>query len=108
MGKRNENGWVCTVCSEKFISRRLLQIHRKEKHNNGKTQNHFCECYCQFCGKKSTSRSGNTVHEKSCSKNPNRVDGATKGYKMTDEQRKHCSEARKRTIAKQPGCCKPE
>ena len=103
MVKRNESGWICAICSEKFISRRLLLIHRKEKHNNGKTQNHFCECYCQFCGKKFTTHSGNTIHEKSCSKNPNRVDGATKGYKMTEEQRKHCSEARKRIIAKNGG-----
>ena len=81
----------------------MLLTHRKEMHNNGKTQNHFCECYCQFCGKKFTTRSGNAVHEKSCSKNPNRVDGATKGHKMTEEQRKRCSEARKRTIAKNGG-----
>jgi very-short-patch-repair endonuclease len=91
--------WVCPICSQVFETRAKFFVHKKDTGH----KNFFCECYCQFCGKKSTTRSGNTLHERSCSKNPNRVNGATKGYKMTEEQRRHCSEARKRAIAKNGG-----
>ena len=90
--------WICPVCAQAFNTRAKLFTHKKDSGHR-----YFHECYCRFCGKKSTTSSGNTLHEKSCFKNPNRVNGSTKGYKMTEEQRKHCSEARKKYIKNHGG-----
>lgn len=100
---RKCGGWDCVKCGLNFATRALLALHKKEAHKGEPVQNHYKECFCKFCGRRSTSRSGNTLHEKSCKLNPQRVDGSSKGYKMTEEQRKRCSDVRKRTIAKNGG-----
>ena len=100
---RKSGGWDCPKCGLNFATRALLTSHKKEVHNNESVQNHYKECFCKFCGRRSTSKEGNTLHEKTCKLNPQRVDGPNKGYKMTEEQRKHCSEARKRVIQKNGG-----
>lgn len=78
------NNWKCTICGNVFKTRREMQEHRKQ---HEKTQNHFCVCYCKFCGRKSTSKEGNTLHEKSCLENPNRVSGSNFGKHISDETR---------------------
>lgn len=98
-----KDGWKCSICGEIFRVRRLMTLHRKEVHKSEKYHNTLVSEVCQFCGRSSTTRSGLKLHEKSCSKNPNRVNGMSKGRKMTDEQRRHCSEARKRVIAQNGG-----
>jgi very-short-patch-repair endonuclease len=82
--------WVCTICGEIFRTRRDLQKHRKQAHEGelGKP-NHYCEVECRFCGKKTTTKEGNTKHEKYCEKNPNKV--KYKGHP--------CGEAQKRIIS---------
>lgn len=48
--------------------------------------------YCKYCGKATNWSNSNTLHEKSCYKNPNRVPGATYGSHRTEEEKKHLSE----------------
>jgi hypothetical protein len=44
------------------------------------------EHICPFCKRvKITTNGGEKLHERSCSKNPNRVDGANKGFKFSEE-----------------------
>ena len=71
--------WICSICGEKLESRQKLRNHRSThleselksdasiSHSNTKG-----DFYCKFCGRHSTTKSGNTNHEKFCKSNPNR------------------------------------
>lgn len=69
-----QGGWDCCFCKQNFRTRRELQEHKKQDHLNDKQRfgNHFNICYCVFCGRKFTSKEGNTVHERFCKNNPKR------------------------------------
>lgn len=77
--------WKCDFCNEVFRTRQLLFAHKKQfKHrSSGKTP--WLEFKCQFCGKISHKKSGNTLHEKSCLKNPNRAPGCHFGSHYSEE-----------------------
>lgn len=98
------NNWKCAYCNDIFATRRLLEDHRKNMHPNESHRggSHHIECYCRYCGQKSSTPNGNTVHEKSCIKNPNRIDGPTKGLKLSEEQKKKISESRKKYLEEHP------
>lgn len=80
------NNWLCKNCNKVFRTRRELLKHRKENHSlEGRKENPFVDCYCSFCGRKSTTLSGNSLHERSCLKNPNRVPGVSFGKHYSEE-----------------------
>ena len=86
MRKRKTDGWKCQTCDLIFETRQKLFSHRKDEHpsKNGKA-NHYMKCFCKFCGHESTSRSGLTIHEKSCIKNPERIHGSSFGKHYSEE-----------------------
>lgn len=83
--------WKCSICKEVFRTRELLANHRKEFHKGEKYANHNCEAYCKFCGRKSTSKEGNTLHEKFCLLNPNKQENPQKGKKLSEETKEKLS-----------------
>lgn len=91
-----EGGWICSICSSNFRTRRLLQEHRKI-HAGNKAQIHtkinFKCCFCEqeFFNKYIEYR---TQHQNHCKMNPNAV--KYKGHLHTEAEKKHLSECAKR------------
>lgn len=110
MGFENYNNsrrrdWFCPICKEKFSSRAALRLHQKNVSHFAKPTGRFggskkIDYICPFCKKPYTSTvSGRVLHIKSCIQNPNRVDGALKGFHRTEEQNKHLSYMMKKAHA---------
>ena len=76
------NNWKCSICGNIFRTRRDLTAHRKE-HTVKRIQ--FCKCFCQFCGRESTTKAGNTLHEKYCKQNEKAIHSKLFGCKVSDE-----------------------
>lgn len=76
--------WECSICNEVFPTRRKLRNHRNTSHTKDEIQyftgirikDNIGKVYfpCRYCGKTSTTKSGNTNHEKYCSKNPDKIE----------------------------------
>lgn len=103
----SHNNWKCPFCKEIFRTRDLLQIHKKEFHKiktklGGCQESNYQIGYCKFCGHKSTTKSGLTYHENRCKENPNRVDGNSKGRRLSEETKKKISESMKNYLEKHP------
>lgn len=85
--------WKCEICNKIFKTRSLLYKHWKdipEHHIKKSTATHKGEYYCKYCNRFFDQLNSLHLHEKSCHYNPNRVDGATKGIKQSNEfKRKH-------------------
>ena len=75
---KGKGNWECKFCHQMFDSRRLLQKHRRENNhyfNNNKYAHSTSLCenpICSFCGEKHETKSGMTLHQRLCKKNPNR------------------------------------
>lgn len=99
--KAKEGGWICENCKSVFRVRKDLQAHRRstsccKKYSSYKKScyeqrvlSNKKECLCKFCGKKSTTKSGNTLHEKYCEMNPEK--SICIGHKVSDETKKKLS-----------------
>lgn len=79
--KSRQRDWICKNCDITFKTRATYFAHRRDAHKNSQ----FFECFCKFCGKKLTSRTGCSLHEKSCKENPNRVNGRNFGRHYSEE-----------------------
>lgn len=79
--KSRQRDWICKNCDITFKTRATYFAHRRDVHKNSQ----FFECFCKFCGKKLTSRTGRSLHEKSCKENPNRVNGRNFGRHYSEE-----------------------
>lgn len=99
MGLRKIEGWQCPICSEKFLVRKALQQHRKEKHfnfegfikNNKFAGNHYIPITkCKFCERTFKTSSGLTLHQKTCINNPERV--LVKSHKISEETKQKLSQ----------------
>ena len=89
--------YKCKNCSETFNNKGELYNHQKEIHNivnnAGKQQKY--NLTCKFCGiNKFICKSGMTLHEKHCDKNPNKI--PYRKYTMSEEGKKHISEGMKK------------
>jgi len=96
-----ENGWNCAQCDLNFRTRRELDKHRKSIHlcRQGKSQI-IKEYNCIYCGLHwLTTKSGKSLHEKSCTQNPLRMDGSSKGKKHSEEFKRRQSENMKAAYA---------
>lgn len=88
--KAKDGGWTCDKCGLVFRTRLLLNTHKKEVHKNTKeddykkrsASNHQI-CSCSFCGRKFSTKSGKSIHEKYCADNPNHI--SCNGHKQSDE-----------------------
>lgn len=70
------------------ISEKMKNTYKK----SGGAMQIASEYICPYCNKKWTVvKSGFKLHVKSCKLNPERVDGSTKGLKLTNEQKKKIS-----------------
>lgn len=106
-----ESKWKCEVCNTFFKSKHDLYKHKKaESHylvNNSKlgiVKSDINLIYkCKYCGREILSKSGCTLHEKSCDLNPNKVPGSNLGYHHSEEVRKKLSEIRKKKIKENGG-----
>lgn len=96
-----EKEYKCSVCEQVFLGLKTfkehLSIHKNDKLRNPDWSKFYGshkieETKCKFCERTFTSSSGLGLHEKCCPKNPNRVDGAWKGKKHSDETKKVISE----------------
>lgn len=83
--KNAYGNWMCNSCKRIFRTRRELSEHRRIHQLKKGGANPFVECECKYCGRKSTTLASNTVHEKSCIKNPNRVPGSCFGKHYSEE-----------------------
>lgn len=81
-GHSKIGGWNCKVCNKNFRIRRDLEFHLKNDHPNRKkiTANIQGDFYCKYCKRHSTTKSGNSRHEKYCNENPNKI--KYKGHSM--------------------------
>ena len=88
--------WICRTCCCEFSSRRKLAQHYKdlpEHYKKHSSANKSELKKCKFCGKEWVcTNTGLKLHEKCCLDNPNRVDGNSKGKKMSEEFKKRRSE----------------
>lgn len=75
------NNWKCSICGNIFRTRRDLTAHRKEH----PVKRISCKCFCQFCGRESTTKAGNTLHEKYCKQNEKAIHAKSFGRKISDE-----------------------
>ena len=97
-----DNRWFCPICNSSFRTRREQQKHNKVV---GHKPVDFIDYSaqklvrsCKWCKRKrETTSSGNSLHEKYCYSNPNRV--VVKGKKLTNEQKKHLSDVMKKRHA---------
>lgn len=87
--------WKCQICNEFLKTRNLLNIHKKENHTKEElnsiysTANKQGTFYCKYCNRISTTKSGNTNHEKCCIENPNRISG--KSHSVSEETKQKIS-----------------
>jgi hypothetical protein len=93
-----DNHWCCSVCGKEFRVRRDLLNHKREEgHQLNKDWGHINPkgfYTCKFCGREVfTTKGGNTMHEKSCYENPNRVDGCWKGLKHSEDSKRKTRES---------------
>ena len=94
--QKNSKIWICSICNEKFSSRKLLQKHRKEIHKIEPTNKFYgyhqdINKPCKFCGKIFKKQANLTFHEKHCVENPERIP-YKKNYICSDETRKKLSD----------------
>ena len=99
------NNWKCTYCNETFRTRSLLQLHRLDSHKEdhhvgGNRESNHVDGFCRYCGHKSSTKSGLSLHEKYCSENPNRL--FRESRPLTEEEKKKISEARKKYLSEHP------
>lgn len=88
MGKAKPYTWVCETCNKSFRTRALLHEHWKqypEHHIIKSSATHKGEYYCKYCNNFFDQLNSLHLHEKHCKYNPNRIDGASKGKKMSNE-----------------------
>lgn len=90
-----KGNWECSICKEVFRTKELLVNHRRDTHKGNLYANHNCVVYCQFCGRKSTTKEGNTLHEKFCKLNPNKIENPQKGTHLSEETKKKVSDKMK-------------
>lgn len=89
--KNKEGFFECRFCQETFESFKNLKLHWKsceEAFRDSLGRVHYIlhgSFVCQFCGRSTHSKGGNTSHEKTCYLNPDRVE--IKGHPHTKESR---------------------
>lgn len=89
--KARKSDFTCCHCGKHFSDRFELAFHKKQHLSRSENEfliyeRHKISQTCRFCGRiKITTKGGNTLHEKHCYENPNRV----KGHSMhwTEEQK---------------------
>lgn len=88
--KAKDGGWTCDKCGLVFRTRLLLNTHKKEVHKNTKEDDYKKRsaskhqiCSCSFCGRKFSTKSGKSIHEKYCADNPNHI--SCNGHKQSDK-----------------------
>lgn len=94
--KRKPDGWVCSICGERFLTRADHNNHKRLSHGDSRVlQIHQKNFYrCSFCNKEwETTLEGFHTHEKYCIDNPNRV--PPKSHPVSDELRRQISEKQK-------------
>lgn len=109
----------CEYCDREFVTKNALSSHRGKCRKNpnfnekklggiksleakkewsekrkGICFEPFIECYCEFCNRTFNRKSAKTLHEKSCSNNPNRVKGHA--TILSEESKKKISESMKK------------
>lgn len=103
--------WKCEICNKVFESKQKLYNHKKEenhylinnsKFGNVKTQTEI-KYACQYCKKVFTTKSGRTLHERSCSLNPNKQPGYNLGKHLSYDTKQKVSLARKKYIKEHGG-----
>lgn len=90
--------WKCEICNKVFRTRKLLYDHWEEcpdHHIIKSSATHKGEYYCQYCGCFKDQLNSLHLHEKHCKLNPNRVDGTSKGRKMSEDFKKKHSKIMK-------------
>ena len=78
--------------NDKNFQKKLIET-KEQSVREGKPI-YYCECYCQYCNRKFTTKSSKTQHEKYCIQNPNHIKKI--GYKISEEQKKKISESMKK------------
>lgn len=94
---KTKDGWLCEQCKECFKTRKLLLIHRKDKHslNGGKNYINFT---CDFCKKEfiNKPKEQKQWHMNHCYSNPDRIPFSYEGKHLTTEHKAKISSSVKR------------
>ena len=107
-----EGGWDCIYCKENFRTRALLNNHKrlahKGEHIKGadifykkRAESNRKVGYCKFCRRQFNTKSGVSIHEKYCDKNPEKI--VCKGHKVSEETKRKLSEHSNRNPKKGAG-----
>lgn len=101
-----ETKWKCEICGEYLKSKNALYSHKKAENHYLINNTRFgivrasedIKYICQYCGKEFSTKSGKSLHERSCELNPNKQPGYNLGQHHSDATKKKLSEIRKQKI----------
>lgn len=93
---RKDDGWICSICGEKFLTRAEHNEHKAISHAGQRyLQAHPKRLFkCSYCHRQwETTIEGFKVHEKYCTENPNR--SIPKSHPVSEDVKKRISEKQK-------------